>query len=92
MRRIFGVAVIALTLTAACAGSKTATTTSGESAKPITGPTITIGSANFTDRGQSRNIEVGAVIEDASFARALASQWRSATAAGVFVEWRSTES
>lgn len=46
-----------------------------------------IGSANFTDRGQSRNVEVGVVIEDASFARALASQWRSATAAGVFISW-----
>ncbi len=47
-----------------------------------------IGSANFTDRGQSRNIEVGAEIEDASFARALINQWKSATAAGVFVEWK----
>lgn len=47
-----------------------------------------IGSANFTDRGQSRNVEVGAIIEDAAFAVALASQWRSATAAGAFVAWR----
>lgn len=44
-----------------------------------------IGSANFTDRGQTRNVEVGAVIEDEAFARALASQWRSAAAAGAFV-------
>jgi hypothetical protein len=44
-----------------------------------------LGSANFTDRGQTRNVEVGAVIEDEGFARALASQWRSAVAAGVFV-------
>lgn len=28
------------------------------------------------------------MIEDASFARALASQWRSATAAGVFIPWK----
>jgi phosphatidylserine/phosphatidylglycerophosphate/cardiolipin synthase-like enzyme len=46
-----------------------------------------LGSANFTDRGQSRNVEVGAVIEDEAFARALASQWRSAVAAGAFVAW-----
>lgn len=43
-----------------------------------------IGSANFTDRGQSRNVEVGARIEDAGFARALVAQFRAATAAGVF--------
>ena len=47
-----------------------------------------VGSANFTDRGQSRNVEVGALIEDAAFAVALASQWRSATAAGAFVAWQ----
>ena len=44
-----------------------------------------IGSANFTDRGQSRNVEVGAMIEDEAFAKAPASQWRSAAAAGAFV-------
>jgi phosphatidylserine/phosphatidylglycerophosphate/cardiolipin synthase-like enzyme len=43
-------------------------------------------SANFTNRGQSRNVEVGALIEDASFARSLVEQWRSAVAAGLFVE------
>jgi len=43
-----------------------------------------VGSANFTDRGQSRNIEVGARIEDAGFAEALVSQFRAATNAGVF--------
>jgi hypothetical protein len=43
-----------------------------------------LGSANFTDRGQSRNIEVGARIEDAGFARALVAQFRAATNAGVF--------
>jgi hypothetical protein len=43
-----------------------------------------VGSANFTDRGQSRNIEVGARIEDASFARAVVAQFRAATHAGVF--------
>ena len=43
-----------------------------------------VGSANFTDRGQSRNIEVGARIEDAGFAQALVSQFRGSTNAGLF--------
>lgn len=43
-----------------------------------------LGSANFTDRGQSRNVEVGARIEDAGFARALVAQFRAATNAGMF--------
>jgi phosphatidylserine/phosphatidylglycerophosphate/cardiolipin synthase-like enzyme len=43
-----------------------------------------VGSAKFTDRGQSRNVEVGARIEHASFARALVAQFRAATHAGVF--------
>jgi hypothetical protein len=43
-----------------------------------------LGSANFTDRGQSRNIEVGARIDDAGFACALVAQFRAATNAGVF--------
>jgi hypothetical protein len=43
-----------------------------------------VGSANFTDRGQSRNIEVGARIEDVGFAEALLGQFRAATNAGVF--------
>ena len=43
-----------------------------------------LGSSNFTDRGQSRNVEVGARIEDAGFAQALVAQFRAATGAGVF--------
>jgi len=35
-----------------------------------------IGSANFTDRGQTRNIEVGVLIDDAAFARQVALQWQ----------------
>jgi phosphatidylserine/phosphatidylglycerophosphate/cardiolipin synthase-like enzyme len=35
-----------------------------------------IGSANFTDRGQSRNIEVGVLIEDPGFARQVVEQWQ----------------
>jgi phosphatidylserine/phosphatidylglycerophosphate/cardiolipin synthase-like enzyme len=42
-------------------------------------------SANFTDRGQSRNVEVGVLIDDAGFARSLARQWALAVSAGVFV-------
>ena len=43
-------------------------------------------SANFTDRGQGRNIEVGAYIDDPRFSCSLVEQWRAALAAGVFVE------
>lgn len=43
-----------------------------------------LGSANFTDRGQSRNVEVGARIEDVGFAHALVAQFRAATGAAVF--------
>ena len=46
-----------------------------------------VGSANFTNRGQTRNIEVGALIDDVSFARAAMSQFRAATADGVFRSW-----
>lgn len=34
-----------------------------------------VSSANFTQRGQERNIEVGVLVEDAGFARSLAGQW-----------------
>lgn len=46
-----------------------------------------VGSANFTDRGQTRNIEVGALLDDPSFAQAVLRQFRGAVAAGVFVHW-----
>ncbi|WP_437303797.1 DISARM system phospholipase D-like protein DrmC [Sorangium sp. So ce388] len=35
-----------------------------------------ITSANFTDRGQRRNIEAGVLIEDAPFAAEVSAQWR----------------
>jgi phosphatidylserine/phosphatidylglycerophosphate/cardiolipin synthase-like enzyme len=44
-----------------------------------------VGSANFTDRAQTRNVEVGALLSDTSFAQALLGQFRGAVAAGVFV-------
>ena len=50
----------------------------------VDGRVAMVGSANFTDRGQSRNIEVGARIEDRGFAEALVGQFRAATNAGVF--------
>lgn len=39
-------------------------------------------SANFTDRGQTRNLEAGVLIEDPSFATKLASQWRALVSSG----------
>jgi phosphatidylserine/phosphatidylglycerophosphate/cardiolipin synthase-like enzyme len=43
-------------------------------------------SANFTNRGHDRNVEVGVLIDDPFFASSLVAQWRSAVAAGVFRE------
>lgn len=43
-------------------------------------------SAYFTQRGQDRNIEVGALIDDAAFARSLVHQWNHALNTGVFAE------
>ncbi len=42
-----------------------------------------VGSANFTDRGQTRNIEAGVLIEDEAPTRELAGQWRGLVAAGL---------
>lgn len=42
-------------------------------------------SANFTDRGQTRNIEAGVLIEDDAFARRLVSHWRGLVSAGLMV-------
>ena len=47
-----------------------------------------ITSANFTDRGQNRNVEVGVLVEDAAFAAKLAGQWRALTDAGLMRRWR----
>jgi phosphatidylserine/phosphatidylglycerophosphate/cardiolipin synthase-like enzyme len=41
-------------------------------------------SANFTDRAQNRNIELGVLIEDSSFARQVVEQWRSLIPEGTF--------
>jgi phosphatidylserine/phosphatidylglycerophosphate/cardiolipin synthase-like enzyme len=42
-----------------------------------------ITSANFTERGQTRNIEAGVLIEDRAFAEELGAQWRLLIAAGL---------
>lgn len=46
-----------------------------------------VSSANFTQRGQERNIEVGVLIEDASFASYLAGQWLRLIEAGLVGEY-----
>ena len=38
-------------------------------------------SANFTDRAQTRNIELGVLIEDQAFARTVVTQWRALVSA-----------
>lgn len=40
-------------------------------------------SANFTDRGQTRNIEAGVLIEDAHFSEQLAGHWRQLVSEGL---------
>lgn len=45
-----------------------------------------ITSANFTDRGQTRNIEAGVLIEDTAFSEELAGHWRQLIAEGLV--WR----
>lgn len=47
-----------------------------------------VSSANFTQRGQERNIEVGVLIEDASFASFLAGQWLGLIESGIVGEFR----
>lgn len=45
-----------------------------------------ITSANFTDRGQTRNVELGVLIEDRDFATRVAAQWRSLAESGIFTQ------
>jgi phosphatidylserine/phosphatidylglycerophosphate/cardiolipin synthase-like enzyme len=40
-------------------------------------------SANFTDRGQTRNIELGVLIDDPRFAEQTVTHWRALVAAGI---------
>jgi phosphatidylserine/phosphatidylglycerophosphate/cardiolipin synthase-like enzyme len=54
----------------------------------VDGAKAFVSSANFTQRGQERNIEVGVLIEDASFASYLAGQWLRLVDVGVVGEYR----
>jgi phosphatidylserine/phosphatidylglycerophosphate/cardiolipin synthase-like enzyme len=54
----------------------------------VDGARAFVSSANFTQRGQERNIEVGVLIEDPSFASYLAGQWMGLVEAGLAGEYR----
>jgi phosphatidylserine/phosphatidylglycerophosphate/cardiolipin synthase-like enzyme len=53
----------------------------------VDGARAFVSSANFTQRGQERNIEVGVLIEDPSFATSLASQWMGLVDTGIAGEY-----
>jgi phosphatidylserine/phosphatidylglycerophosphate/cardiolipin synthase-like enzyme len=55
----------------------------------VDGAKAFVSSANFTQRGQERNIEVGVLIDDASFAGYLAGQWQGLIETGIVGEFRS---
>jgi phosphatidylserine/phosphatidylglycerophosphate/cardiolipin synthase-like enzyme len=48
----------------------------------VDGERSLITSANFTDRGQTRNIEVGVLIQDKAYAEALERQWTNLVQSG----------
>ncbi len=48
---------------------------------------VLIGSANFTNRGQTRNIEAGALLREPSFAKALVTQFQSLIDGGHIVSY-----
>ena len=53
----------------------------------VDGARAFVSSANFTQRGQERNIEVGVLIADPSFASYLAGQWLGLVEGGLVGEW-----
>lgn len=53
----------------------------------VDGARAFVSSANFTQRGQERNIEVGVLIEDPSFSSYLAGQWMGLVEAGIAGEY-----
>ena len=55
----------------------------------IDGQRALIGSANFTDRGQTRNIEAGALLDDRRFATRLVEHFHGLVHAGHFLRARS---
>jgi phosphatidylserine/phosphatidylglycerophosphate/cardiolipin synthase-like enzyme len=54
----------------------------------VDGARAFVSSANFTERGQERNIEVGVLLHDATFARQLERQWLGLIGAGLVAQWR----
>lgn len=44
---------------------------------------LLITSANVTDRGQTRNIEAGVLIEDTAFSEEIGAQWRQLVSEGL---------
>jgi phosphatidylserine/phosphatidylglycerophosphate/cardiolipin synthase-like enzyme len=50
-----------------------------------------VSSANFTQRAQERNIEVGVLIEDPSFSSFLTGQWLGLIDAGFVAEYTGGE-
>lgn len=52
----------------------------------VDGQHALVSSANFTQRGQLRNIEVGALIDDPNFAEFLSAQWMGLIEAGLVRE------
>ncbi len=54
----------------------------------VDGAKAFVSSANFTQRGHERNIEVGVLVEDASFASFLAGQWLGLAEGGIVGEFR----
>ena len=53
----------------------------------VDGARAFVSSANFTQRAQEQNIEVGVLIDDASFASFLAGQWLGLIDAGIVEEY-----
>ncbi len=54
----------------------------------VDGARAFVSSANFTQRGQERNIEVGVLIDDPTFAGFLAGQWLGLVESGLCLEHR----
>jgi phosphatidylserine/phosphatidylglycerophosphate/cardiolipin synthase-like enzyme len=54
----------------------------------VDGERAFVSSANFTGRGQERNIEVGALLYDRTFAGQLERQWLGLIGAGLVAQWR----
>jgi phosphatidylserine/phosphatidylglycerophosphate/cardiolipin synthase-like enzyme len=45
-------------------------------------------SANFTDRGQTRNVEAGVLIQDKAFSAELGAQWRQLVSEQLVTRYR----